>query len=930
MQIYTEAEYIDQRNGVTGPERSKFRGNFTTMGNLEISSLLIRLGILHLVICILIFALPAVDAHASDDMISVRKVIIKGLASCSRKELLSLMAVQEGLIDRKTIDEGIKRAFRKGIFEDIAVEYSPDKTLLIKVREHEYIGKIKVSGNRYLSDGDIRNRFLLKEGDIMRYDLVGKAEKQLGESLKLSGFPDASVSLTVERTRKPYNVIIKLKVDEGEPLVVQRVEIVGADQWLRQMMHVDSGDIYNIEEIKKDLLRVREYLKSKGYINPTVGPFTFSDGVLTVLVSPGKRLKIKINGNEEISTSKLLKIMPFSEAEEVEDELIEEVSAKILSLYHQKGFIYAQVAPLKTEDEKTIHLTFFIYEGRAYKIQRIEFENTSISEKTLKKVINLKEGGPYNPDLLEPDSELITDLYRALGYLNAKIVDTAITISEKTRGVDITFVLSEGRRFLISGIMAEGNTFFTDKEIYGILMLKRGSPYNELDIIDAKKRLTDSYKEHGYTDVNVSVKTRVSGQSVKVMFSISEGEKEYFGKTIIRGNRFTRTEVIERELIHKEGEPFNYKLLLEGTKRLYRLGLFKDINIKLLDNKNHKRDIVITVSERKPGVVEFSVGYEDYEGLRGSIDISYRNLWGMNRRIHLRWELSTLKERFVLGYHEPYLLGRPIVFNAFLLKEARTEKSIDTGEVRYRMKKNSSGISLEKNLTTNLKAQIAYDFSLVKTFDLKPDVVLSREDEGTLAISSIRPGALYDTRDNPFDPTRGVLIGASLKIASTYLLGETDFVKLTVHGSGYKRLGRRFILALSLKGGAAQGFADTRELPIVERFFLGGRNTVRGFEQDTLGPKGRDGTPTGGNAFLMSNIELRTYVGKGFSIVGFLDGGNVWRRTVNMDLTLRYTAGLGIRYRTPVGPIRVDYGHKLDRKEGESAGEFHFSIGHAF
>jgi len=105
---------------------------------------------------------------------------------------------------------------------------------------------------------------------------------------------------------------------------------------------------------------------------------------------------------------------------------------------------------------------------------------------------------------------------------------------------------------------------------------------------------------------------------------------------------------------------------------------------------------------------------------------------------------------------------------------------------------------------------------------------------------------------------------------------------------------------------------------------------VRGFEQDTLGPKGKDGTPTGGNAFLMSNIELRTYVGRGVSIVTFLDGGNVWTKTVNMDLTFRYTAGLGIRYRTPVGPIRIDYGHKLDRREGESAGEVHFSIGHAF
>ncbi len=860
----------------------------------------------------------------------VEKIIIKGLASCTKDELLYLMNVHRGLIDGRTISEGIKRAFRKGIFEDIAVSYTPDKTLVIQVREREYIYKIKVSGNRYLSGSEIKKLFLLKEDGIMRYDLIETARKKLKNSLGLIGFPEASLSLTVEKAPKPYRVVIKLKVNEGEPLIIQRIEIKGADQWLKQKMYVEPGEIYNVEKIKKDLVRIRDYLKSKGYLDPTVGPFTFSEGLLTVPVSPGKRLKIEINGNTEISTSRFMKIMPFSEAEEVDDELIEEVSAKILSLYHQKGFIYAQVAPLRTENEKTISLTFFIYEGKAYKIRKIEFENNSITEKMLKNVINLKEESPYNPDLLEPDAETITGLYRALGYLNAKIVDTAVNISGKTGIVDIRFILNEGPRFRIGKVIAEGNTFFTDKDIYRILNIKKDAPYNELDIIDAKKRLTDSYKEQGFTDINVSVDTTTSGQSVEVIFRIKEGEKEYFGKTIVRGNMFTRTEVIEREFLHKEGEPFNYKLLLEGTKRLYRLGLFKDINIKLLDKKDNKRDIVITVSEGNPGVVEFSIGYDDYEGLRGSIDISYRNLWGMNRRIHLRGELSTLEKRFVLGYHEPYLFGKPVVFNTFLLREDRTEKSIDTGEVWYRMKKNSSGVSIEKNLTNNLKAQIAYDFSLVETFDLKPDVVLSREDEGTLAISSIRTGALYDTRDNPFDPARGVLIGASLKIASTYLLGETDFVKLTIHGSTYRKLGRRFTLALAVKGGAAQGFADTRQLPIVERFFLGGRNTVRGFEQDTLGPKGKDGTPTGGNAFLMSNIELRTYVGRGFSIVGFLDGGNVWTKTVNMDLTFRYTAGLGIRYRTPVGPIRIDYGHKLDRREGESAGEVHFSIGHAF
>jgi outer membrane protein insertion porin family len=139
------------------------------------------------------------------------------------------------------------------------------------------------------------------------------------------------------------------------------------------------------------------------------------------------------------------------------------------------------------------------------------------------------------------------------------------------------------------------------------------------------------------------------------------------------------------------------------------------------------------------------------------------------------------------------------------------------------------------------------------------------------------------------------------------------------------------VLATSFRGGLAKGYNDTTDLPLVERFFLGGRSTVRGYEQDTLGPKGSDGDPTGGNSFLMENFEIRTYLGRGIGLVAFLDGGNVWTDVESIKLRdFKFTTGLGLRYNTPVGPIRIDYGYKLDKEKGESSGEVHFSIGHAF
>jgi outer membrane protein insertion porin family len=224
-----------------------------------------------------------------------------------------------------------------------------------------------------------------------------------------------------------------------------------------------------------------------------------------------------------------------------------------------------------------------------------------------------------------------------------------------------------------------------------------------------------------------------------------------------------------------------------------------------------------------------------------------------------------------------------------------------------------------------------YEYSIVRTTDVQPDVILSREDEGTLAISSLRPSLVYDTRDNPFEPTRGIVAGLSLKMASYLLFSETDFLKMTLYGSTFHRLHKRIVLALSARGGIAYGFNDTDELPLVERFFLGGRFSVRGYEQDTLGPKGADDNPTGGNAFAMGSVELRTNIGWGVSIVPFLDFGNVWVKVDDFNPSdIKYTAGLGLRYSTPVGPLRVDYGFKLNKEKDESSGELHFSIGHAF
>ncbi|NOX21377.1 MAG: outer membrane protein assembly factor BamA [Nitrospirae bacterium] len=614
----------------------------------------------------------------------------------------------------------------------------------------------------------------------------------------------------------------------------------------------------------------------------------------------------------------------------IDRDSIDMVTDKIIEAYKKKGYLDIQVAPVITEEDEAMTISFFIFEGRKYRVNKISFEGITFDENLFREIMNLQEDTVYDPYKLDSDLERIIAYYKSLGYLEARIKETDIKTNRKNGTVDIRIIVKEGKRFRVGEINIEGNSFFKKERILRFIRPPLGESFNETELLNSKFKLLDEYKREGFLDAKIAVASELDHGRVKIFVKIKEGKRYRVGKIIVRGNVRTRTEVILREIQLNENDPLDFRVLSESSRKLYRLGLFKDIKITTTSAYDHKKDILIEVRERPHGMFEFGLGYGEYEGGRAMLNWSYNNISGMNRRINIRLEGSKLKKRFFINYHEPYFGRSDTSFNAVFQYIEKERIDVESNDTLYKIKKYSSEVSLERQIFQDTKGFIAYNYSLVKTYEVKPDVVLSKEDRGTLGISSIRPGFLYDSRDHPFDPRHGLVFGASLKLASRFLLSETDFYKLTVSSSFYYPLSKRVTAAIAFRGGFAEGFGDTKELPIVERFFLGGRNSVRGFAQDSLGPKGDDNSPTGGNAFLMGSFELRIDTGRGIGLVVFIDTGNVWERLKDIDFSTRKTAGVGIRIRTPVGPVRFDYGHKLDRRDGESSGELHFSIGHAF
>jgi outer membrane protein insertion porin family len=230
----------------------------------------------------------------------------------------------------------------------------------------------------------------------------------------------------------------------------------------------------------------------------------------------------------------------------------------------------------------------------------------------------------------------------------------------------------------------------------------------------------------------------------------------------------------------------------------------------------------------------------------------------------------------------------------------------------------------------SLKASLIYQFERVDNYNVQEGAKLSTEDEGRVRISSLTPGLILDRRSDLFNPTSGSLHGIAVKEAIPAIGSEADFTKLTLQTSWFIPLFSKVLAALSARAGISWPHGETTETPLHERFYLGGGTTIRGYTQDSVGPTGSDGTPQGGQSMLLGNAELRINPAGSFGVVLFADAGNVWRDQSIRTGDLRASCGGGIRYSTPVGPLRVDYGQKIHRQPGESPGEVHFSLGHVF
>ena len=758
-----------------------------------------------------------------------------------------------------------------------------------------------------------------------------------------------------------------------EKVVLKEVKIAGnlrvEEDGIRLHIKNRPGEPFDravVEQDVKAIYRMGFFDDVQAEISP--------DGVLTYTVKEKPYVReVKIQGNSQIGRDKIETALGITPRTILDHGKVTEGVDKVRKLYNEQGYVSAKVDyALSIESSNQAVLVLDIVEGNRLLIKKVSFEgNRTFSEGELRGLIATKEEwifsfitnrGVLDRDILTNDIAILSNHYYDHGYIDHKI-DEPVILRDR-EGLEVVIRVDEGQQYRVGKVEIGGDLLQDGKQMLKRVKLTTGQIFRGSRLREDITTITDMYSDKGFAFVQVDPVTKINApeKNVDVALVITKGPPVYFNRILVAGNTKTRDKVVRRELEATEQELYSGSKITQSRNALQRTGYFEDVQLTTKKTAQPDTvDLLVDVKEGPTGTFSIGAGYSGGSGFLFNAGVSEKNLFGRGQSLNGTFAIGSERQDFIVSYNEPYFNDTKVAlgitgFNTETdypdFDERKLGMAVTTsyplrgftlpfwGDRKSEASIGSDELNREAPLTLwdYMRGTMAYEFTKDTISHIESGAPASITDaKGSSLTSAVIPGFTYDSRDHFFNPTEGTKSLFAVKIAG--LGGDSRFVKADIGGRWYYPLlkdpnwGGSYVLALGGALGYGVGYAKSsssgHDLPLFERYFPGGINSVRGYADRSLGPK-EDGDVVGGDKQAIMNVELLFPIAEQYGLrgVAFFDVGQAFSSSQNISWgEFRRSVGMGARWMSPFGPLRVELGFPLNKKPGDDTSVLGFGAG---
>ncbi len=871
----------------------------------------------------------------------IQRIELHGLNGVSAQSVHGVIAMTAGEpYDPQRVAKAITLLQQWGRFRKIRtrVEHQPSGVILHFIfTPTKRIGDIFIHGNYPILEEKVRRQLAIRPGDEFNALEVNAQRNRIKAFYEREGFFGSQVT-TKSRYHEYHDEMRvhyyikrgkrlrwgKLAVEDNTVLAPGRFR-TGYPMW----------DYYSPKEIRKGLVKIAKHYHRRGYPKARVRlikktpDFAHGRMHLALRAIEGPKINVRFVGNAAIPPHRLRRALTFFTEGRFDRYEIEASVKALETLYLERG--YPDVAirwerDSRDADKQTI--TFHITEGAKQTIWQILFQGNekrgrgSLQAQMLTRPLSLTSRGALNPQTLEEDVTALRSYYREEGFLDAHVGPADVVHHHRGRFFDVVLPVTEGDRYRVGAVSFLGNFDALHEDLIKALQLKPEKPANLTELATDVQAIELYFNDHGhpYAKVTQQYAKHPETGTIDLLYDITQGPLARIGQVVISGDFLTSQSAIHDAMKLKAGDPYSDRKILESLIQLRRLGAFRNVTIDRIGLQEQRDTIhlAVHVEEERPFQLDMDLGYSTDDKISGELRFTNLNSFGWAKRTQFLLAGGQERARGEITWIDPNFAKTDLLFTSSLAIDRRKEIAFDRiqagGTVGLIRQYHRFGFQTRYNLTRNrLLDGASTDLSTRDT-----------------TMSQVTASATFDTRNNFAQPTRGVYLFAQSDLFNEIAGERADFLKLQSGASHYFHLGKGIVLSQYGRLGGIQSIGSAN-IPITERFFAGGDDTIRGFPEDEVGTLDATGKPLGGNVRWLYNAELSAPLGDSLRVVTFFDVGSLTNNFAEINsTTVRESIGAGLRYITPIGPIRADYGFKLDRQPGESTSRLHFTFGHVF